>query len=125
MSWKPVCKAADIADDEIKLFQVDGIDIVVVNIGDRFVAIPPHCPHMEEPLVDSGLCRDGTLTCTKHLWQWNMRTGEAQGIAEKPLLLYEMKRQGDDVLVFIEEELTYEWEDAYDDDDDDDEDDED
>ncbi len=41
------------------------------------------------------------------------------GLAEKRLLMYEVKREGDDVLAYIERELAYEYheEDELDDDD--------
>ena len=73
---------------------------------------------MEEPLCDSGVVFDGMLTCTKHLWQWDMSSGEKVGIAEKELLFYEVKEEDDDIYALVEEELEYE-----DDDDDEDEDD--
>ena len=117
MTWKRVCKVDAVAKNSVKLFVVDGINILVANLGDAFRAYPPLCPHMEEPLVESGLCSDGVLTCTKHLWQWDMRTGEKLGPAEKPLLLYEVKQDGDDVLVLLDKELTYEYEEEDDEED--------
>jgi toluene monooxygenase system ferredoxin subunit len=71
------------------------------------VAYPPHCPHMAEPLEISGVCEEGILTCTKHLWQWDMRTGAETGMAERPLHRYPTRREGSDVLIEIEKELTY------------------
>jgi toluene monooxygenase system ferredoxin subunit len=59
------------------------------------------------------------LTCTKHLWQWDLRSGDMVGMAEKPLLMYEVKCNGDDVLAYIDGELVYEYEEADELDDDD------
>lgn len=116
MTWKRVCSVDDIAENSLKRFDVDGIPMLVANLGGEYRAFPPACPHMEEPLEKSGVCKDGVLTCTKHLWQWDMRTGRECGPAEKPLLMYEIKRDGDDLLVMAERELVYE----YDEDDEDD-----
>ena len=116
MGWKRVCGVGDVDVDALRRFEVDGIALVVTNLGDEFRAYPPACPHMEEPLEQSGICTNGILTCTKHLWQWDMRTGEEQGPAEKPLLMYDVKREGDDVMVLIEEELQYEYEEEGEDD---------
>ena len=90
--------------------------VVVINLGDALRAIPPACPHMEEALEHSGVCSEGVLTCTKHLWQWDLRTGEGYDPPdnERPLLFYELKRDGDDVLIKIDEELTYAYEDEDD-----------
>jgi len=118
MSWKRVCSTDEIAENSLKEFNVDGIRIVVASLGEEFRAIPPACPHMEEPLARSGLCSDGILTCTKHLWQWDLRTGEERGDAEKPLLMYDTKVEDGDVLVFVDRELEYEYEEEDDEDDD-------
>lgn len=118
MSWKRVCSAGDVAANKLKKFDVEGVPILIANLGGEFRAYPPLCPHMEEPLEESGMCEGGLLTCSKHLWQWDMRTGEMRGEAEKPLLLYEVKQEDEDVLVNVEKELIYEYdeEDADDDD---------
>jgi toluene monooxygenase system ferredoxin subunit len=112
MTWKPVCSVGDVAVNAIKKFDVGGILIVVANLGGEFRAYPPLCPHMEEPLAESGLCSDGVLTCTKHLWQWNMRTGEKMGPAERDLLMYPVKQEGGKIYALVERELAYEYEEA-------------
>ena len=116
MSWKHVCSAEEVAEDSLKLFTIDGISILLARTGGEFRAYPPMCPHMEEPLAESGLCSAGVLTCNKHLWQWDMLTGEEQGPAEKPLLMYKVKQEGTDVLVHLEEELKYDFDEEEDDD---------
>lgn len=117
MTWKRVCSVDDVAAESLKKFDVDGVPILIANLGDDFRAYPPACPHMEEPLEESGICKDGVLTCTKHLWQWDMRTGDTRGPAEKSLLMYEVKCEGSDLLVRIEQELVYEYQDEDEDDD--------
>lgn len=119
MSWKRVCATEQVAENSLKRFEVDGVAIIVANYGDGFRAFPPFCPHMEEPLAESGLMDGGRLTCSKHLWQWDLRTGDVLGAAEKPLLFYEIKQEGSDLLAFLEAELHYDYdeEDGFDDDD--------
>lgn len=120
MTWKRVCGAGDVTANTLKKFDVDGVPILIANLGDEFRAYPPLCPHMEEPLEQSGICEGGVLTCSKHLWQWQMLTGEPNDeVTEKPLLLYEVKREGDDVLVNVEQELSYDYDEDQGDDDDD------
>ena len=117
MNWKRACAVADVATDALKRFEVDGVTLLIVRVGDECRAMPPVCPHMEEPLVVSGICQGGTLTCSKHLWQWDLLTGKEQGdVAERPLLLYETRVDGDDVMVRIDEELHYDFEEEEDDD---------
>lgn len=119
MSWKRACSVDELDANALREVEVDDIPIVIVSLGDEFRAIPPNCPHMEEPLAQSGMCADGVLTCTKHLWQWDVRTGEERGDAEKPLLMYETKVEDGDLYVYVDKELEYEYEEEEDDEDDD------
>lgn len=119
MSWKKICSTADISENTLEKFEIDGIEIMIANYGQGYRAFPPRCPHMEEPLCDSGVIYDGMLTCTKHLWQWNMETGEMIGIAEKELLFYEVKQEGDDIYAQVDQALVYEDDEELDEDEDD------
>lgn len=109
MSWKRVCAAGEINGNAMKKFDVDGVAVLVANLGDGFIAFPPFCPHMEEPLEDCGIYHEGVLVCTKHLWQWNVRTGEIMVLAETPLKIYETKQEEDEIFIFLEKELTYDY----------------
>ena len=118
MTWKRICEAHEIAESSIKKFDLDGISILLVNYGAGYRAIPPICPHMEEPLEESGVVARCVLTCTKHLWAWDLATLEMQGETEKPLKTYDVKEENGAILANIEGELTYEFEDEGGDDDD-------
>ncbi len=119
MSWTKICDASDVSANSVKKVDVNGISVLVVNYGSGFRVIPPLCPHMEEPLEESGIVARCTLTCSKHLWCWNMQTLEMQGETEKPLKVYESKEENGAILANIENELTYEFEDEGGADDDD------
>ena len=114
--WHRVCATADLNDGELKRFQVGEIAVVVVGVGDEYRIIPPFCPHMAEPLHESGICRAGTLTCSKHLWQWNLLTGKEQGPAERPLLFYQSEVRDGEVWACVDKELVYEFDEEDDDD---------
>jgi toluene monooxygenase system ferredoxin subunit len=109
LTRKRLCSADDIAANGMRKLEVDGVPVLVARVDDEFFAYPPFCPHMAEPLEVSGVCDGGMLTCTKHLWQWDMRTGAEEGMAEKPLLLYPVTREGDEVWIDIDRELAYDY----------------
>jgi toluene monooxygenase system ferredoxin subunit len=111
MAWKRVCSAGDIAVNAVKKFDVDGVPVLIANYGTGFRAIPPSCPHMEEPLLESGVVAGCVLTCTKHLWGWDLRTLEMQGETEKPIKTYELKQEHGEIFVFIDRELVYDFDD--------------
>ncbi len=120
MTWKRVCKASDVAENTLKKFTVDDVPLLVVNYGAGFRAMPPVCPHMEEPLEESGVVASCVLTCTKHLWAWNLETLALEGTeTEKPLQTYPVKVENGDVFAFVEKEIVYEFdeEDGTEDDD--------
>lgn len=119
MSWIKVCKAADIPPNTVKkIWAAGGVPVLVVNYGSGFRVVPPVCPHMEEPLEESGVVANCVLTCTKHLWAWNLLTLEKQGETEKPIAVYESKVENGEVLAFVEREILYEFADDDDMDDD-------
>jgi toluene monooxygenase system ferredoxin subunit len=118
MAWKRICGAGEVLENTAKKFDIDGIPILLVNYGEGYRAIPPICPHMEEPLEESGVIVRCVLTCTKHLWSWDLKTLEMKGETEKPLKVYDVKQENGLVLANIEEELAYEFDDAVEEDDD-------
>lgn len=117
--YKKICTAGDVPENQLRKFTVDNIDIVVANYGGGYRVFPPFCPHMFEPLEVSGMLSDNLLTCSKHLWQWNLATGQQHGLSEKNILFYDSKIEGDDLVADLSEELKYDWEeeDELDDDD--------
>ena len=119
MTWKRVCSASEVEPGRLAPFVVGGITVIVANLGDgAFSVFPPSCPHMEEPLDQSGMCAGAILTCSKHLHQWDMRNGEPAGPAEndRELLRYDSRVEGGALLARIDGELVYEYEDDEDDD---------
>ena len=105
-----VCRTSEVTENSVKKFDVDGIAILIVNYGEGFRAIPPICPHMEEPLEKSGIVARCVLTCTKHLWAWNLQSLDMQGETERPLKTYEIREEEGALFARVEGELTYEFE---------------
>lgn len=110
MAWTFVCRADEIPENTLKQFSVKGVAIILANYGGGFRAIPPVCPHMEEPLAESGVVANCVLTCTKHLWAWDLRSLDMLGETEKPLKTYEVREEGGQVLALVEQELLYDFE---------------
>lgn len=108
--WKRVCAVSEIPENHLRKFDIDGVELIVANPGEGIRVFPPFCPHMREPLHVSGMLEGGVLTCSKHLWQWNLNDGTQTGLAEVDLLMYETKEEDGELLVDLAEELAYEWE---------------
>jgi toluene monooxygenase system ferredoxin subunit len=100
MPRRRVCSVQDVAERELRECQTeDGLKLVVANAGGgEFLAFQATCPHQEVPLCE-GVFDGSTLTCHMHLWQWDVRSGAPLGVAEAPLHLYPLKREGDALFV--------------------------
>ncbi len=109
--WTRVCAVADVPVKSLKRFEVKGIGVMIANMGDYLRAFPPYCPHMAEPLDESGELEGDKLTCTKHIWQWDLKTGALCGMAERPIETYPVKQEDDGIYVSIEKEIEYEYDD--------------
>lgn len=93
MDWKRVCTTTDLPSGEIKQFETeDGSPVLLLHSDTSFFACQAICPHLDTPLAE-GLFDGSTLTCHQHLWQWDIETGEAKGLAEMPLECYEIKEE--------------------------------
>src|SRR5262249_23379616 len=111
MSFTKICDVSDVATNSVKKFAVNGFSVLVVNYGEGFLVIPPICPHMEEQLEESAIVVRCAMTCSKHLWAWNLKTLEKQGTeTEKPLAVYESKEEGGAIYADVDKELVYEFE---------------
>jgi toluene monooxygenase system ferredoxin subunit len=109
MAWKVACKEGAIGQNDMKEFDIDGITVLLTRVGDEYFAYPPLCPHQEEPLR-KGLCDGELITCFKHIWLGDLRTGACAGTESRmPLKMYEVRKTAGQVEVFIEQPLVYEY----------------
>jgi toluene monooxygenase system ferredoxin subunit len=113
MSWKFACEEAALAENELRECDVEGTTVLLLRAaGGECFAYPPLCPHQEEPLR-KGACDEGVITCFRHLWQWDARTGACVGTeARIPLKLYEVRRVNGRVEVKLDHVLGYDYDDA-------------
>lgn len=99
-SWSKVCQIDEIDDNSLKEATVDGTEIILLRNGSDVFACPALCPHMDERLIN-GFCDGNTLICTKHLWQWDMASGEPVSLAEKPLTVFPIRIEHGDVYIQV------------------------
>ena len=73
-----VGRVDDIPPGAMVQVDVDGREVVVMNLDGTFYALDNQCPHNGGPL-DQGRfdSSDGRVTCPWHAWTWDIRTGQA------------------------------------------------
>ncbi|NHC45436.1 non-heme iron oxygenase ferredoxin subunit [Motilibacter aurantiacus] len=97
-----VCALGELELDEPKRVTVDGTAVAVVRTAEGVFAIHDTCSHANVPL-SQGEVEDCRIECWLHGSMFDLRTGEPSGLpATKPVPVYPVTVDGDDVFVDVE-----------------------
>jgi 3-phenylpropionate/trans-cinnamate dioxygenase ferredoxin subunit len=100
-SFQLACALSDLPDDGAIGVEVAGVPVAVVRTGGEVFALHDVCSHEEVPLSE-GEIYDHTVECWLHGSCFDLRTGKPTGPpATKAVATYEVKIDGDDVLVAL------------------------
>jgi len=96
-----VCGTGDVEAGSARRFDVAGLRLCVVRIGDDWYAIGDRCSHEDYSLADGEVWEDECeVECAKHGSTFSLTTGEPQTLpATKPVPVYAVRVDGDDVWV--------------------------
>jgi 3-phenylpropionate/trans-cinnamate dioxygenase ferredoxin component len=96
-----VCSVKDVDPGSAKRFDVDGLKLCVVHIGDDFYVIDDTCSHADYSLSEGDVWEDDReIECPKHGSTFSLETGDPQTLpATTPVRAYDVKVDGDDVVV--------------------------
>ncbi len=100
-TWTRLCASSDVPAGGLKEFSVDGLNVLVINVGDTFVAYQALCPHEAVPL-EQGIHDGSVLTCLEHMWQFDVRTGAPVGDAQEGLKGYPLKEERDTLYIALD-----------------------
>ena len=99
----PVAAVADLPEGTMKMVQVDGTDILLVNLSGRVRAMQGICSH-EYFQLDHGFLTGDSLTCALHLSRFDLDTGDAlDPPAELPLAMYPVVVEGGRIILELPE----------------------
>ena len=72
--WRETINLDDLWEGDMTAVTLDGEVVLLVNLDGTVLAYSNRCPHQASNLDEGDL--DGeTLTCAKHLWEFNAVTG--------------------------------------------------
>jgi 3-phenylpropionate/trans-cinnamate dioxygenase ferredoxin component len=98
-----VASADEIPAGRARAIDVDGVRIVVCNVGGAFYAIEDVCTHDESPFGNEDL-EGSIIECPRHGARFDVRTGAALRMpAVAPVRTFPTRVEGSDVLVMIGE----------------------
>ena len=102
--FRRACALSELPDEGALGVEVDGLPLAVIRAGGEVFALHDVCSHEEVPLSE-GEIYDHTVECWLHGSCFDLRTGKPTGPpATKPVATYQVKIDGDDVLVRLTEE---------------------
>lgn len=98
--FERVARVADVPEGVLLAVSRGSDRICLFNLGDRIRATRDLCTHQAFPMSEGTLDSDGTIECAWHGARFDCETGEVrQGPAVEPLAMYEVRIEGDDILV--------------------------
>ncbi len=93
-----VAKTSDLAPGQKMLVEYDDEDVGLFNLDGQFYAISDVCTHDGGPLVEGKL--DGEwIVCPRHGARFNIKTGRQTMPAIRPVPLYQVKVEGEDISI--------------------------
>jgi nitrite reductase/ring-hydroxylating ferredoxin subunit/alkylhydroperoxidase/carboxymuconolactone decarboxylase family protein YurZ len=96
--WHDVMTTAALADGQTTRVDSHGRGLFISREGDTFAVFDSHCSHQRTDIPLSAL-DDCTLTCPKHQWTFDVKTGACHKPGGSPLQQYPAKVEGGRVMV--------------------------
>jgi nitrite reductase (NADH) small subunit len=72
--WIRVTQSENIPVREGRAVEIEGHELAVFNLGDRFFTVENRCPHRGGPLSD-GIIAGGSVVCPLHAWRVCLEDG--------------------------------------------------
>jgi 3-phenylpropionate/trans-cinnamate dioxygenase ferredoxin subunit len=104
MTFLRACSLADLAEDTPKRVELNGVPVSIVRTEGEVFAINDICSHANVSLSE-GEVEDCAIECWLHGSSFDLRSGKPNGLpATRPVPVYPVKIEGDDVLVSVNQE---------------------
>jgi nitrite reductase (NADH) small subunit len=95
-----VCKKQDVPAGSGKTVDLKGKPVALFNVDGTFYAISDTCAHRGGPLGEGEL-EGRIVTCPWHGWRYDVTTGTNELNPSVTVAKFEVKVEGDDLLVAI------------------------
>jgi len=102
MPFVAVGKLSSLPPESVMEVLVDGRPYAICRVGASVHALNGVCLHRGGPL-GQGQIHDGRVVCPFHLWEFDCRTGEYEYDPTKSVATYEVKLEGDEILLQVSE----------------------
>ena len=101
-----LCPLGDVPSGAARRFEVAGLRIAVVRLGDDVYALYDVCSHQNVPLSEGDVDPDErTIECWKHGSQFDLATGEPLSLpATQPVPVYDVSVDDGQIVVVLPDE---------------------
>ena len=98
-----LCRKDELESGSARRFEIGNHRICLVRVEDDFYAIGDRCSHADFSLADGEVYpEEREIECWKHGSTFSLIDGKPQSLpATKPVPTYEVRVEGDDVMVVI------------------------
>ncbi|CAM5691555.1 MULTISPECIES: non-heme iron oxygenase ferredoxin subunit [Streptomyces] len=104
MTFQRACGLSELEEDTPKRVELDGTPVSLVHTGGEVFAINDICSHANVSLSE-GEVDDCHIECWLHGSRFDLRSGKPDSLpATRPVPVYPVKIEGDDVLVSVTQE---------------------
>ena len=101
MDYIKLAKVSDFDTVRIRSYRVIARNVGIVKDSDgTFFATEVSCKHQNADLI-TGRFRGDVVTCPRHGWTYDIRTGQCLNHDSTPLRRYGLRIEGDDIFVSI------------------------
>ena len=99
MNWIRIASVDELADDEVKSVNVQGVRVALYRVDGEFFATDDRCTHAEA-LMSEGYVEDGCIECPLHQARFDIRTGKVQcAPATEDLRTHAIRREADEIYI--------------------------
>jgi nitrite reductase (NADH) small subunit len=98
--WIRVTVVENIPPREGRAVLVGGQELALFNLGDRFLATDPNCPHQGGPLCD-GIVTGTSVVCPLHAWKVRLDSGTVERPALTDACVTTYPTRVDDGIVWL------------------------
>jgi nitrite reductase/ring-hydroxylating ferredoxin subunit/multimeric flavodoxin WrbA len=100
-SFVRVCSKGDFVHNRY-LATVNGKQVAIFQIDGEYYGISNVCAHIGGPIIDGDLDKHGHVVCPWHGYRYDPKTGKAPGGSPERVETFDVKVDGEDVLVSAE-----------------------
>lgn len=103
MAWVEVCRAGEVPEGQVKVFEVQGHRIALCHTDrQNFYAIQDVCTHDNGPLGEGELFGN-VIECPRHGARFDVKTGKVLALpAVTPIQTYPVKMEEEKIKVELE-----------------------